>query len=81
MKNFDLLKAITLIDDKYVEDALNFNDTPTKHPIVEPNSDFVIENETLVAYTGAETEIILPDGVITIGSNTTEAEEKRYTSR
>lgn len=103
MKNFDLLKAITLIDDKYVEDALNyrsgrktlykqitvftsvaaciclvilgavfvshyFNDTPNP-PIDEPKSDFVIENGTLVAYTGNETEITLPDEVITIGSN------------
>ncbi len=103
MKSFTLLKAITLIDDKYVEDALKYrsgrktlykqmtliasvaaciclvilgavfvshylNDTPNP-PIDEPKSDFVIENGTLVAYTGNETEITLPDEVITIGSN------------
>ena len=103
MKNITLLKAITGIDDKYVEDALSyrsgrktfykqltvftsvaacvcivilgalfvshyFNNTP-EPPIVVPNPDFVIENGTLVAYTGSETEITLPDEVITIGSN------------
>ena len=103
MKNFDLLKAITLIDDKYIESALKyrsgrktvykqitvftsvaaciclvilgavfvshyFNDTPNP-PIDEPKSDFVIENGTLVAYTGAETEITLPDDVDSIAPN------------
>ena len=49
-----------------------FNDTP-KPPSVEPKSDFVIENGTLVAYTGAETEITLPDEATSSIDTRTEA--------
>ena len=116
MKSITLLKAITSIDDTYVEDALAYRspkkqifkqltafasvaacvcivlfgtffaanyfnnatlpglstDIETTVPIVtppEPVSDFVIENGTLVAYTGNATEITIPDEVTEINAS------------
>ena len=110
MKNFELLKAITSIDDSYVEDALKYKckkaiiykqviafasavacmcivlfgaifayEHFATKPTPDITSDFVIENGTLVAYTGSETEITLPDEVITIASNAfSSAENANY---